>query len=568
MELKHQIFAAYKMERKLGKGGMASVYKASHLDTGQEVALKILHEQFSDDAYIRKRLEHEAAIAAELKHPHIVPVWEYGEFEHRPYLVMPYMEGGSLAEWFTSPRALKHEASLKILGCIAQALDYAHQDGVIHRDVKLENILLSKKNVPAISDFGIAQATNTTRITRTGQVLGTPQYLAPEHFTGDGDADLDHRTDLYSFGVMAYLLLTGFFPFTGRDGLAVIVKQRDHAVPPPSLVNRALPKALDAIFERALAKKPEDRLSSALDLVHSLDAAFYNVPSIATTIFLNSPNPVSTVQIALHNVPHEMIGGDTVMMSSDTAMIPAVTIVDSESDIRVPAKSRKIWPFVSFGLLVACLGLGLFTVGMNAFFGRNGDFSEMILSNGLKVNEEVTATETPTNTETSTATQTPSITPTFTATSTGTVTPTYTFTPTRRVFASATPFPSASATLVSGGSFGTGVVQATRRATTRPLPTRTRTFTPVPTSTRTLTAVPTDIPTLIPSDTATPVPPTAIPPTDVPPTNPPPPTDVPPTDIPPTDPPPPTDIPPTDVPPTDPPPPTDEVQSVELTQEP
>jgi serine/threonine protein kinase len=565
MELKHQIFAAYRIERKIGKGGMASVYKASHMNTGQEVALKILHEQFSDDGYIRKRLEHEAAIAADLKHPHIVPVWEYGEFEGRPYLVMPYMEGGSLAEWFTSPRALKHEASLKILGCIAQALDYAHQDGVIHRDVKLENILLSKKNVPAISDFGIAQATNTTRITRTGQVLGTPQYLAPEHFTGDGDTDLDYRTDLYSFAVMAYLLLTGFFPFTGRDGLAVIVKQRDHAVPPPSLVNRALPKAVDSIFERALAKKPEERLATALDLVHSLDAAFYNVPSIATTVFLNSPNPIATVQIALHNVPHEMIGGDTVTLSSDTAMIPAVTIVDSESDIRIPSKSRKPLPIMFFGLMVACIGLSVFAAGMNAFFGRNNDLSEMILSNDLDLSEEVTASASPTNTETSTATQTPTITSTFTATSTGTITPTYTFTPTRRVFASPTTFASASATLGSGGSFGTGVTQPTRRATLRPLPTRTRTATPDPTNTRTRTPVPTDtdIPTFIPPDTDTPIPPTAIPPTDIPPTDPPPPTDVPPTDVPPTDPPPPTDI-----PPTDPPPPTDEVQEIEPTQEP
>jgi eukaryotic-like serine/threonine-protein kinase len=529
----NQIFGAYRLERKLGKGGMATVFKAVHIESGEDVAVKILHDQFADDGHIRKRLEHEASIAARLIHPNIVPVWDFGEHKHRPYLVMPYMEGGSFAEYFATPRSVKHELSLRVLTLLANALDYAHSNGVVHRDIKLENILLGKNNIPAISDFGIAQSTQTTRITMTGQILGTPQYLAPENFSGAEQAD--HRADLYAFGVAAYLMLTGYFPFTGKDPLSIVLKHREQAVPLANLVNPKLPKALNAIFDKALAKDPNERYASALDFVESLEAAFFNVPSVSSTIYLNSVNPVSSISNEiLRAQANETSGIATRVLELHEPAIPAVTETIAEP------KSRKAWPFMLAGLLIACAGLSLFAAALNNFFVPDNEPGGVSLTQDLLLglpNVEETASATATSTETSTATltatatATPSITSTQTATSTGTITSTYTYTPsptstaTRRFRPTASPNPTAT----SSSTIAVNNPPATNRPPSR-TPRPTSTFTPVPTNTprptSTFTPIPSDteVPTLVPTDTS--VPPSDVPPTDVPAT------DEPPTDAP------------------------------------
>lgn len=356
----NRIFGAYLIKRKLGAGGMASVFQAINQATGQEVALKILHEHYADDPLIRKRLEHEARIVMRLSHPQIVPVLDYGEAEKRPYLVMPYMSGGSLADYFAKPRSVKHETTLKLLTLLANGLDYAHTQEVVHRDFKLENILIGANNLPAISDFGIAQSANTTRITMTGQILGTPQYLAPENL--DTNGVLNYRADFYALAVMAYLMLTGYFPFTGKDPLNLAIKHRTETAPTPSLANPHLPKTVDSVLLRGLAKNPDDRYPSAKAFVEALDDAFAHAALVTTQIFVNALNPAPTKPDFSPIITPNLTNPATIALSPETipAVIPA-------AELAAPAKSKRSKRPLAFLLLFfLCTGISLAYLAMNS----------------------------------------------------------------------------------------------------------------------------------------------------------------------------------------------------------
>lgn len=288
-----QIFGEYTLKRKLGVGGMATVYYAIHNKLQREVAIKIIHEHFADDSIAVKRLAREAHISQKLRHSNIAPILAFNRVNNRPYLVMPYYAGKTLADYFEQPRAIAHTETLAILTQLAHALDYAHSKGVIHRDFKLENILISEDGIPVISDFGIAQIINTTRLTATGNFVGTPHYMPPEQASGGYD-EIDYRADLYAFGIMAYLMLTGVFPFTGKDPIQLIIKHTTQDVPTPTLVNNKLPKAVDAILIRALAKTPDYRYPTASDFVQSLASAFENITPVTTLIDLKKYNPIET----------------------------------------------------------------------------------------------------------------------------------------------------------------------------------------------------------------------------------------------------------------------------------
>jgi serine/threonine protein kinase len=530
-------FGDYLIQEKLGSGGMASVFHAFHARTNEEVALKILHEHYADDPHIRKRLEHEARIVMRLAHPSIVPVLDYGEAENRPYLVMPYMEGGSLAQLFSKPRLVKHETTLKLLMVLADGLDYAHSQEVVHRDLKLENILLSKKRVLAISDFGIAQSTHTTRITMTGQILGTPQYLAPE--TLDSNGQLNYRADLYALAIMAYLMLTGYFPFTAKDPLSIAIKHRTEIAPTPSLVNQNLPMAIDPVFVKALAKNPEARYYSAQAFVEALDEAFSQADSITTTIFVNEANPVSPTQAAMLQAdvssPDSLI---TKILPPEAEAIPAVHL-ETQADIR-RAKKQKLPRVVLVALLLLflCAGSSLSFYAFNGGFFPNAivaESSEEVTEALAEASEEAAEALAESSEEGQTIDSTG-------FNSLGRETATSSPTASRTPRASSTPRGNNTA---QGDDEGEASNTPTLRLTNTARPTNT----PRPTN----TSRPSNTAQPEPSDTARPLPtntprplPTNTPqpqPTSVPPTNPPAPTAVPPTSVPPTNPPPPTTAP-------------------------
>ncbi|MCC6187443.1 MAG: serine/threonine protein kinase, partial [Anaerolineales bacterium] len=257
----------YTLKGELGRGGMATVYRAYDPRFRREVAVKILPREFLHAPTFRARFEREAQTIAALEHPAIVPVYDYGEENDQPYLVMRLMLGGSLAERLArGPLAPRETANL--LGRLAPALDRAHSLGIIHRDLKPGNILFDGDGYPYMSDFGLAKLTEgDTQLSQTG-VMGTPAYMSPEQ--ARGDKQIDSRADIYALGVILFHTLTGQLPFEADTPMGVAFK---HITEPPPRLREArpdLPAALDSVIAQALAKDPADRFPNAA----SLQAAF------------------------------------------------------------------------------------------------------------------------------------------------------------------------------------------------------------------------------------------------------------------------------------------------------
>src|SRR5690349_18273929 len=207
-DLSGQTFGSYRLEDVIGRGGMGEVYRARHLRlTNRLAAVKVLPASLAIEPDFLQRFEHEANSAASLDHPAILPVWDYGEQDDQPYLAMPYVPGGSLKEYLEQRGPLSPAETLGLIAPIAEALDYAHGRGIIHRDVKPANILLREDGRPLLADFGIAKAVEAGQsgLTRAGSTIGTPEYMAPEQIEGKSEP----RSDLYSLGVVIFQMLTG-----------------------------------------------------------------------------------------------------------------------------------------------------------------------------------------------------------------------------------------------------------------------------------------------------------------------------------------------------------------------
>ena len=252
----------YRIVRPLGRGGMASVHLAIQESVDREVALKIMSPALLADPNFGERFLREARIAAKLRHRHVVGVHDVGKVGDLHYIAMEYLTGGAILHKDGRPRDVAF--ALRVTREIATALGYAHAKGFIHRDVKPDNVLLRDDGSSALTDFGIARASDSaTRMTRTGAVIGTPHYMSPEQARGKV---VDGRADLYSLGVVLYELLVGRVPFTAEDSLAVGIMHITEPVPP-------LPDALSALqpmLEVMLAKRPDDRYQSGDEMAGAI----------------------------------------------------------------------------------------------------------------------------------------------------------------------------------------------------------------------------------------------------------------------------------------------------------
>jgi serine/threonine-protein kinase len=274
----------YELLGSLGRGGMADVQRARDRELDREVAVKILHARYAHDPEFLSRFQREARSAANLNHPHIVAVYDTGEDDHRPYIVMELVEGRSLKEVLQQERVTP-EAALHIVGDASLALHYAHERGLVHRDVKPANILISDSGSVKVTDFGIARAVDAETVTQTAAVFGTAAYMAPEQARSE---DVDRRTDVYALGCVLYELLAGRAPFSADSPVALAHKHISEMPPPPSSYAPSVTDDLDAIALKALAKEPADRYQTARELNADLQRALEGHPVTATVPAVSS----------------------------------------------------------------------------------------------------------------------------------------------------------------------------------------------------------------------------------------------------------------------------------------
>ncbi len=272
-----QSFGRYHILEQLGEGGMATVYKAYDTRLETDVAVKVIRNEnltfgTMDQALIR--FEREAKALARLTHPNIVKVTDYGEYEGRPYLVMEYLPSGTLKKKLG--RCTPWQDALRLLLPIAHALDFAHRQGMIHRDVKPSNILITADGEPMLTDFGIAKILDiheNTELTGTGVGIGTPEYMAPEQWTGNSST----KSDQYALGVVLYEILTGRKPYPTDTPAAILLKQVNEPLPSPSEFVKELPDRIEKLLLKTLAKDPADRYENMADFASAIESALGSI---------------------------------------------------------------------------------------------------------------------------------------------------------------------------------------------------------------------------------------------------------------------------------------------------
>ncbi len=367
----------YELEGVVGRGGMAEVYRARDIRLDRIVAIKTLRADLARDQIFQARFRREAQSAASLNHPSIVAVYDTGEDMATgvpvPYIVMEYVDGRTVRDLLQEGHRLLPERSLEIIDGVLRALEYSHQAGIVHRDIKPGNVMVTRNGDVKVMDFGIARAMSDAQatMTQTAQVIGTAQYLSPEQARGDR---VDARSDLYSAGCLLYELLTGRPPFTGDSPVAIAYQHVRENPVPPSRVDPDVPAWADAIVLKAMAKPPADRYQSAAEMRADLQRAA-------------SGMPVSAPPTKLDNYPRTQRMGTGAMMAG-TTQIPPVGDYDYAGgdygqDGRDGGGARRWVPWV----------LGLVLV-----FGVVGGVAYYLLAGGGKtyavplVNNETVAT--------------------------------------------------------------------------------------------------------------------------------------------------------------------------------
>jgi len=350
----------YRIIEQFGQGGMATVFKAYHASLDRYVALKALHPAFNQDPNFEARFQREARVVAKLEHPNIVPIYDYAEHEKRPYLVMKFIEGITLkARMDQGP--LTSDEITRIVEAVGSALEYAHKHGVLHRDIKPSNVLLASDGQIYLADFGLARIAQSGESTLSSDmIMGTPQYISPEQAMGK--ADLDHRTDLYSFGVMLYEMVVGKVPFNADTPFSIIHDHIFSPLPLPRTTNPDVPEAVERVLLKALAKERDDRFEDAGQLISAFGDAWItkSVPkqeADATLLRVNRNDAKPTENLDATNVSSEPVSAET----SVASRLEKAVCVEEESitteTIAGAGKKRSPWIWVGAAVIVIlCLG--------------------------------------------------------------------------------------------------------------------------------------------------------------------------------------------------------------------
>jgi serine/threonine protein kinase len=342
-----QTVGQYRIVKKIGEGGMGAVYQADQPSIPRAVVIKVLGSSFADFPDARDRFRRELDMITRLEHPHILPVYDYGEVDSSPYIVMRYMTGGSLQERLQSPAFGRVEA-LRLLDHVAQALDFAHDRGIIHRDLKPANILVDEVGNAYLADFGMAKTVSGTQdLTATGSVLGSPTYMSPEQARGE---KLDRRSDIYAFAVLIYRALSGSLPFEADTAWGFITKHISEEPIPIRRFAPDLPPEVEAVLAQGLAKNPQARPDRATDLLAALRAALSA-----------SPDAVS--------MPRPRAPAGSTATSASTAsgtVISPTAPPGARSSVAVPRRAAPAWrlPAIVAAGIAALAVLGAVVAGV------------------------------------------------------------------------------------------------------------------------------------------------------------------------------------------------------------
>jgi eukaryotic-like serine/threonine-protein kinase len=333
----------YRVEAKIGAGGMAEVYRGFDQVLNRTVAIKVLNTQFAKDAAFVERFRREAQAAARLNHPNIVGVYDHGADNGTQYIVMEFIEGRTLADALGAGRQPTPVQAAEVAQHICEALAAAHAQGVIHRDIKPENVMVTRDGTVKVMDFGIARLlTGPETAPQTSAVLGTATYLSPEQAQGQ---PVDARSDIYSLGAVLYEMLSGRPPFTGDSPVAIAYKHVNEAPVPPSQRNPDVPPPLDAVVMRALAKNPANRYQSANEFAEDLERVRKGQEVQATPLLQGS----EATQVISRDHSTQVLAPQT----------------------EPPGSGRKVWLGVLIGFLIVAVLLGGGFLGVKALTGGN-----------------------------------------------------------------------------------------------------------------------------------------------------------------------------------------------------
>ena len=282
-----QMLGSYRIISQVGKGGMATVYKAYQSSMDRNVAIKVLPRQLAESPEFAARFQQEARIIARLEHPHILPVFDFGESDGVTYFVMRYLEAGTLKTKMEAGPLSLSEID-RLFTQLAEALNYAHGHGIIHRDLKPANALIDGDGNLFLTDFGIAKLLESAspRLTQTDAILGTPAYISPEQAKAE---TVNQRSDIYSLGIILYEMVTGSVPFVADTPLAVILKHISDPLPPPSILKKDIPESIEQVILKALAKEPDNRYATAAEFLSTWKRALEEKETAPHT-----PEPKST----------------------------------------------------------------------------------------------------------------------------------------------------------------------------------------------------------------------------------------------------------------------------------
>lgn len=265
----HELGGRYQVIERIGGGGMALVYRAHDILLNRNVAIKVLRSQFVHDEEFIRRFRREAQSAASLSHPNVVSIYDVGQEDEIHYIVMEYVEGKNLNEIIKERAPLQVDEAVRIASQICDALDHAHQNQIIHRDIKPHNILIGRNGRVKVTDFGIARAVTSTTITQTGSVVGSVHYFSPEHAKGVATGE---KSDLYSLGIVLYQMLTGSLPFLGESPISVALKHLQEEFEEPRQLNPLIPQSVENVILRSMRKNPDERYQSAKQMLHDLES--------------------------------------------------------------------------------------------------------------------------------------------------------------------------------------------------------------------------------------------------------------------------------------------------------